>query len=77
MGPGQITASLGFGYPSHPHSRDPLQLYLAGGQLLRSALNHYRGGPPAAHAGNMGEDLGFGGEVAGFYHQYRRGYPPA
>jgi SAM-dependent methyltransferase len=21
-------------------------------------------------------DLGFGGEVAGFYHQYRRGYPP-
>jgi|GEM_PF-805637 len=25
----------------------------------------------------MGEDLGFGGEVAGFYHQYRRGYPPA
>lgn len=23
----------------------------------------------------MGEDLGFGGEVAGFYHQYRRGYP--
>lgn len=25
----------------------------------------------------MGEDRGFGGEVAGFYHQYRRGYPPA
>jgi trans-aconitate methyltransferase len=25
----------------------------------------------------VGEDLGFGGEVAGFYHQYRRGYPPA
>ena len=25
----------------------------------------------------MGEDLGFGGEVAGFYHQYRRGYPSA
>jgi trans-aconitate methyltransferase len=25
----------------------------------------------------MGEDLGFGGEVVGFYHQYRRGYPPA
>lgn len=24
----------------------------------------------------MGEDLGFGGEVAEFYHQYRRGYPP-
>jgi trans-aconitate methyltransferase len=23
------------------------------------------------------EDLGFGGEVSGFYHQYRRGYPPA
>jgi predicted RNA methylase len=23
------------------------------------------------------EDLGFGGEVPGFYHQYRRGYPPA
>lgn len=22
-------------------------------------------------------DPGFGGEVAGFYHQYRRGYPPA
>ena len=25
----------------------------------------------------MGEDLGFRGEVAGFYHRYRRGYPPA
>ena len=25
----------------------------------------------------MGENLDFGGEVAGFYHQYRRGYPPA
>lgn len=25
----------------------------------------------------MGEDLGFGGEVAGFYQQYRRGYPSA
>jgi trans-aconitate methyltransferase len=25
----------------------------------------------------VGEDLGFGGEVAGFYHQYRRGYPSA
>ena len=25
----------------------------------------------------MSEDRGFGGEVAGFYHQYRRGYPPA
>jgi ubiquinone/menaquinone biosynthesis C-methylase UbiE len=25
----------------------------------------------------VGEDLGFGGEVAEFYHQYRRGYPPA
>jgi hypothetical protein len=25
----------------------------------------------------VGEDLGFGGEVAGFYHRYRRGYPPA
>jgi ubiquinone/menaquinone biosynthesis C-methylase UbiE len=25
----------------------------------------------------VGEDLGFGGEVAGFYHQYRRGYPQA
>ena len=24
----------------------------------------------------MGEDLGFRGETAGFYHQYRRGYPP-
>jgi trans-aconitate methyltransferase len=24
----------------------------------------------------VSEDLGFGGEVAGFYHQYRRGYPP-
>lgn len=22
-------------------------------------------------------DLGFGDEVAGFYHRYRRGYPPA
>jgi ubiquinone/menaquinone biosynthesis C-methylase UbiE len=25
----------------------------------------------------VGTDLGFGGEVADFYHQYRRGYPPA
>ena len=25
----------------------------------------------------MGDELGFGGEIAGFYHQYRRGYPPA
>lgn len=25
----------------------------------------------------MDEDLGFGGEVAEFYHQYRRGYPSA
>jgi SAM-dependent methyltransferase len=25
----------------------------------------------------VGEDLGFRGEVAGFYHLYRRGYPPA
>jgi len=25
----------------------------------------------------MNEELGFGGEVAGFYHQYRRGYPAA
>jgi ubiquinone/menaquinone biosynthesis C-methylase UbiE len=25
----------------------------------------------------VGDDLGFGGEVPGFYHQYRRGYPPA
>lgn len=25
----------------------------------------------------MAEDLGFGGEVAGFYQQYRRGYPSA
>lgn len=24
----------------------------------------------------MGQDLGFGGEVAEFYRQYRRGYPP-
>lgn len=24
----------------------------------------------------MSEDLGFGGEIPGFYHQYRRGYPP-
>jgi ubiquinone/menaquinone biosynthesis C-methylase UbiE len=24
----------------------------------------------------VGEDLGFSGEVADFYHQYRRGYPP-
>jgi SAM-dependent methyltransferase len=30
--------------------------------------------PPAGQAGVM--DLGFGGEVADFYHQYRRGYPP-
>jgi ubiquinone/menaquinone biosynthesis C-methylase UbiE len=75
--PGQITGSLGFDYPSRPHPRDPLQLYLADEQLLRSALNRYRGGPLAAHAGNMGEDLGFGGEAAGFYHQYRRGYPSA
>jgi hypothetical protein len=34
-----------------------------------------RSGPPAAHAGTVGEDLGFGGEVAGFYHRYRRGHP--
>jgi hypothetical protein len=27
--PGQITASLGFPYPGHPHSRDPLQRYLS------------------------------------------------
>jgi SAM-dependent methyltransferase len=46
-------------------------------QFLRGALNRYRGGLAAAHAGGMGEDLGFGGEVAGFYHQYRRGYPQA
>jgi SAM-dependent methyltransferase len=25
----------------------------------------------------VGEGVGFGGEIAGFYHQYRRGYPPA
>jgi trans-aconitate methyltransferase len=25
----------------------------------------------------VGEDLGFGGEIAEFYHQYRRGYPSA
>ena len=42
-----------------------------------SALNRYRGGTPAAHTGTVGEDPGFGGEVAGFYHRYRRGYPPA
>lgn len=24
----------------------------------------------------MSEDLGFGGEIPGFYHLYRRGYPP-
>jgi trans-aconitate methyltransferase len=76
-GPGQVTASLGFEYPSRPHPRDPLQLHLAGEQVLRGALNRYRGGPAAAHAGGVGEDLGFGGEVAGFYHQYRRGYPLA
>jgi ubiquinone/menaquinone biosynthesis C-methylase UbiE len=46
-------------------------------QLLRGALNRYRGGPPAAHTAGVREDLGFGGEVAGFYHQYRRGYPSA
>ncbi len=45
--------------------------------VLRGALNRYPGECPAAHAGGMGEDLGFGGEVAGFYHQYRRGYPAA
>ena len=45
--------------------------------VLRGALNSYREGPKVAHAGGVGEDLGFGGEVAGFYHQYRRGYPPA
>jgi len=76
-GLGQITASLGFEYPSRPHPRDPLQLHLADEQFLRGALNRYRGGPAADHAGGVGEDLGFGGEVAGFYHQYRRGYPPA
>ena len=27
--PGQISASLGFGYPSRPHPRDPLQLRLS------------------------------------------------
>jgi SAM-dependent methyltransferase len=45
-------------------------------ELLRGALNRYRSGSPAAHLRGVGEDLGFGGEVAGFYHRYRRGYPP-
>lgn len=44
----------------------------AGGQFLRGALNRYRSRPPAAHAGGVGEDLGFGGEIAGFYHRGRR-----
>jgi SAM-dependent methyltransferase len=43
--------------------------------LLRCALNRCRGGSLAVGAGTV--DLGFGGEVAGFYHQYRRGYPSA
>lgn len=45
--------------------------------LLRGALNCYRSGSPTVHAGTVGEDLGFGGDVADFYHHYRRGYPPA
>ena len=45
-------------------------------QFLRGALNRYHAGPPAAHAGGVGENLGFGGEIADFYHRYRRGYPP-
>jgi len=49
----------------------------SGERLLRGALNCYRSGSPAVHAGTVGEDLGFGGEVAGFYHEYRRGYPSA
>jgi trans-aconitate methyltransferase len=45
------------------------------GRLLCGPLNRGGGEPPAGQAGAM--DLGFGGEVADFYHQYRRGYPPA
>ena len=52
-------------------------LTFADRSLLRGARNRYRGGSAAAHAGAVGEDLGFGGEVAGFYHRYRRGYPSA
>jgi SAM-dependent methyltransferase len=44
-------------------------------QVLRDALNRAGDGPPAGQAGVV--DLGFGGEVADFYHRYRRGYPPA
>jgi SAM-dependent methyltransferase len=46
-------------------------------QFLRGALNRHCCGPPVAHAGGVGKDLGFGGDVTGFYHQYRRGYPLA
>jgi SAM-dependent methyltransferase len=45
------------------------------GQFLRGPLNRAGDGPPAGQAGVV--DRGFGGEVADFYHQYRRGYPPA
>lgn len=45
--------------------------------MLRGARNRYRDRLPAAHAGGVRAGLGFGGEVAGFYHQYRRGYPLA
>src|SRR5690348_13244460 len=44
-------------------------------RFLRGALNRADGEPPAGQAGVV--DLGFGGEVADFYHRYRRGYPPA
>lgn len=49
----------------------------SGAQLLRGALNCYRNELSMVHAGTVSEGLGFGGEVAGFYHQYRRGYPSA
>jgi ubiquinone/menaquinone biosynthesis C-methylase UbiE len=74
---GLIRSCRQSGVSSGFSDRDPLQLRLAGGQPLRGARNRYRGGPAAVHAGGVGEDLGFGGEVAGFYHQYRRGYPSA
>jgi DNA-binding transcriptional ArsR family regulator len=45
------------------------------GVALRGALNRYGGEPAAGQAGAV--DLGFGGEVADFYHQYRRGHPSA
>ena len=34
------------------------------------------GGPGGLHTEPVSEDLGFPGEIPGFYHRYRRGYPP-